>query len=510
MAGKTAILSVRIIGDAVEAVSALEATDSAAGRSISTMDKASVAAGGVLAAITATATMFGQAASEMEQAGGAVDAVFKGNADQVHAWAESAATDVGLASDEYSNMATLIGAQLKNMGIPMDQVTDKTRDLIQLGADLAAQYGGSTSDAVEALSSLLRGERDPIERYGVSINQAAIDAEKAALGLSGLSGEADRNATLQATLALLTKQTADAQGAFNRETDTTAHKQQVANAEWQNAKIALGEAFLPALSAGADLLGDVASLLQDNAGAVDTLVAGVGGLAAAILLVNGALKAYEAAATVATAATWLWDVAMDANPIGLIIIAIGLLIAIILVLVANWDQVAATASDVWGGVVGWVQQVGAWFQSTFDSIGHWWDGLVDDWHSGIDGFIGWIQDALSWLGQITGFTAVSDWISGATGDKRAARATASPRELLDATTTTNRLMVATATLTPTTMRTLAAPSNAPLAATRQPVGDVYYITVTGALDADAVGDQVESILRRRGGRRGSAPAAGAY
>jgi hypothetical protein len=508
MAGKTAILSVRIIGDAVEAVGALGDVDSAAGRSMSKLDKASLAATGVLTAITAIGTQFGDAASDMEQAVGAVDAVFKGSADQVHQWADSAATDVGLASDEYSNMATILAAQLKNMGIPMEQVSGKTKDLIGLGADLSAQYGGSTSDAVEALSSLLRGERDPIERYGVSINQAAVNAEKAKLGLSGLTGEADKNANLQATLALLTQQTADAQGAFGRETDTTAHKQQVANAEWQNAKIALGEAFLPVLSGAADMLGDVSGLLKDNAGAVDALLFVLGGLALGILIVNGAMKAYEAGAAVATAAQWLWNVAMDANPISLIVIAIGLVIAIVAVLIANWDKVAAVAGDVWGVVIDWVKQVGDWFGSIFDSIGDWWDGLVSSWQDGINDFIGWIQDALNWLGQITGFNAVSDWVGDVFGGSSSSASTDSATMSTDATP-----MLMRANFSTLTAKTLAAPASSTtgaLARRGQTAGDTYNITVNGALDPDAVAAQVGDILRRRGARRGASAAAGAY
>ena len=369
MAGKSAILAVRIIGDAVEGVAALSDMDDAAGRSISTMDKVTVGAGAVFTALTAIAVKTGNMASEMEQAVGGVDAVFKDNADTVHAWADSAAVDVGLARDEYSNFSTLVGAQLKNMGIPMEEVTQRSRDLITMGADLAAQYGGSTADAVSALSSLLRGERDPIERYGVSINQAAVDAEKAARGLSGLTGEADKNATLQATLALLTKQTADATGAFGRETDTTAHKQQVANAEWQNAQIALGEAFLPALSLGAELAGNFSRYLSENSEVMSGLIITVGLLAGGVLIANGAIKAYETIATAATAAQWLWNVAMTANPIGLIIAAIGLIIAIIVLWITHWDELSKKVGDFFNSLFGWVGDAIGWVGDLFGGLG---------------------------------------------------------------------------------------------------------------------------------------------
>src|SRR5690606_8948385 len=136
----------------------------------------------------------------------AVASVFGDYADEMTGYAEKAANAVGLSQNQYNESATLLGAQLKNMGISMDEVSGTTNDLIGLGADLAATFGGTTADATAALSSRRRGERDPIEKYGVSIKQADIEAQKAAMGLDGLSGEAAKNADLQATLALLTQQ----------------------------------------------------------------------------------------------------------------------------------------------------------------------------------------------------------------------------------------------------------------------------------------------------------------
>lgn len=184
-------------------------------------------------------------ASDLEQSSGAVASVFKDQADIIINESKDAAQSVGLTRATYQKYATIVGAQLKNLGIRQSEVATKTDDLIDLGADLAAQFGGPTSQAVEALSSLLRGERDPIERYGVSLKQVDIDAKKAELGLSDLTGEADKQADVTATLALLWAQTADAQGTFARESDTYAGKQQRLLATLEEQQTRLGEALLP-------------------------------------------------------------------------------------------------------------------------------------------------------------------------------------------------------------------------------------------------------------------------
>ena len=189
-------------------------------------------------------------ASALEQSEGAVASVFKDGASLIVGYSEDAANAVGISQAAYQKYATIVGAQLKNLGLRVDDVAPKTNELIELGADLAAQFGGPTSDAVAAISSLLRGERDPIERYGVGLKQVDINARLAAWGMSDLTGEAEKQATIQATLALLWEQTADAQGTFNRESDTFAHKQQVALALLEQAQTRFGGLLLPVATEG--------------------------------------------------------------------------------------------------------------------------------------------------------------------------------------------------------------------------------------------------------------------
>ena len=348
MAARSATLAVKITGDAGDAAAALDDVGRKAGGFQSGLNKAAAGAAVAGTALVAFGKQAFDAASSAQQAAGAVDAAFGASADAIHKFAETSAETVGLSSGDYEAMAATFGASLKNMGVAAEDLAPTTNDLVSLGADLAAQYGGSTSDAVEALGSLLRGETDPIEKYGVSIKAADIAAQKAEMGLSGLTGEADKQATTQATLALLTKQTADATGAFAREADTAAGQQQRANAQFEDAAAAIGEALLPAVSAVASALGKMAGFAEKNKGVFTALGFALAGVAATILGVKAATLAWTAAQAIAKAATvawtavqWLLNAAMTANPIGLIVAGIAALIAAIVLLVKNWDTVVA-------------------------------------------------------------------------------------------------------------------------------------------------------------------------
>jgi phage-related protein len=204
---------------------------------------------------------------------------FKGAAPQMLDWASTAATAVGLTKNEYAELGTLIGTQLKNGGTAMDELAPKTNNLIGLGADLSSMFGGSTAEAVGALSSALKGERDPIERYGVSLNQAAVDAKAAELGFAKVGGALSAEANQAATLAIIMDQTADAHGNFASEADTLSHKQQVLNALWQDGKTRIGAALVPAISAlTGTLISGLGPALDSAERGIKTVTEVVGGV----------------------------------------------------------------------------------------------------------------------------------------------------------------------------------------------------------------------------------------
>lgn len=249
---KTSTLAIKIVSDAKDAKRGFDDAESSAGRlsgKLGALGAVAAVAGGAVIAVGIEAF---NAASNLQQQVGAVDAIFGSSAGRMHEFAATAATTAGLSQAAYSEMAAVMGAQLGNAGFAGDELAGKVNGLIGTGADLAAQFGGSTQQAVEALSSAFKGETDPIERYGVSIKQADINAQLAKMGMEGLTGEAAKQAQAMAVMSLVTDQTATAQGAFARESDTAATKQQVLAAQVENLKAKIGDFLLPIVS---DLFG---------------------------------------------------------------------------------------------------------------------------------------------------------------------------------------------------------------------------------------------------------------
>jgi chromosome segregation ATPase len=216
------------------------------------------------------------AASNLQQSQGAVKAIFRESSAEVEAFGRKAAETVGLSSAAFQQQAATLGALLQNLGQTREQSAQTSQQLIQTGADLAATFGGTTADAVAAIGSALRGERDPIERYGVSIKEAAVQQKALELGLAATAAELTDAQKATATLALIQQQASSSAGAFARESDTLAGQQQRLNAELENLRAELGAALIPAMTelvqvarGGIGVLGDVAANIRFIAGEAD-------------------------------------------------------------------------------------------------------------------------------------------------------------------------------------------------------------------------------------------------
>lgn len=84
-----------------------------------------------------------------------------------------------------------------------------------------------------------------------------------------------------------------------------------------------------------------------------------------------AVKNSALAQKIATAAQWLWNTSIYGCPIIWIIAAIAALIAIIVLLVKNWDKVKEAGIKCWEGIKNAFAAIGEWLKNAFSAIGDW-------------------------------------------------------------------------------------------------------------------------------------------
>jgi hypothetical protein len=186
-----------------------------------------------------------KAAGDLEQSIGGTAAVFGSAAGSVDEFAKSAADVVGLSENAARVLTSRLGASLKGAGLSAEEAAKQSIFLTKTGADLAATLGGNTNDAVSALGSALRGEFDPLERFGIALKASEINAKAVSMGLAKSESSVDAYAKGQATLALVTERSAFAQGQMAREANTAQGQQQRAAAAMEDTSAALGKSLLP-------------------------------------------------------------------------------------------------------------------------------------------------------------------------------------------------------------------------------------------------------------------------
>lgn len=269
-----------------------------------------VAAGGIAAAVPLLKDAVG-AASDFNEALSKTQVLFGSSSDAVVAWADDAAQNIGLSRQAALDAAGSFAVFGKSMGLTGGDLADFAKKATGLGADLDSFFNSETAgEGAEAIGAALRGESEPIRRFGVMLNEdtlkavalskglvtASVDtkkfgtaqeaAEKAARKTAKALKEHGANSVeytdavrdqeqaeaalaevmdgkvpqltqaqkMQAAYLSILDQTTDAQGDFERTAGGLANKQRQVAAEFANTKQELGAAFLPVMLKVSDVI----------------------------------------------------------------------------------------------------------------------------------------------------------------------------------------------------------------------------------------------------------------
>jgi len=223
-----------------------EASFSKFGRNVGNITKtAAKAFAGIAVAAGAGAVKAIDMASNLAESQSKVAQIFGDSSAAVEAFSKTAATSLGLSEQNVLDAAGTFGIFGKAAGLGGTDLSDFSNQFTTLSSDLASFNNTSPEDAINAIGSALRGEMEPIRRYGVMIDDAAIKAEAMAQGLYSGTGALTAEAKVLATTALIYKKTSDAQGDFARTSGGLANQTKIMKAQLTNAATTIGTALLP-------------------------------------------------------------------------------------------------------------------------------------------------------------------------------------------------------------------------------------------------------------------------
>jgi hypothetical protein len=187
-----------------------------------------------------------QAASDFEEATQKVNVVFGRASKSVKDFADTAARSLGQSKQSVLEAAGAFGVFGKAAGLAGEDLSLFTTDFVALATDLASFNNTTPEEAVQAIGAALRGESEPLRRFGVLLNDATLRAEAMTLGIYDGSGALTAQQKILAAQSAIYKQTGDAQGDFARTADGLANKQRTLSALFKNFQIQLGQQLLPA------------------------------------------------------------------------------------------------------------------------------------------------------------------------------------------------------------------------------------------------------------------------
>jgi hypothetical protein len=186
--------------------------------------------------------------------------------------AQGMATKMGTVKSEFIGAATDLGNSFASMGAGKAEAAGLGVELAKLGTDLAAVSKARPEEAFTALSAAIRGEFDPLERFGIALKASQVEAKALEMGLAPTADALTELDKRFAAMELIRGQGKQFEGAAEALRGTVGSATQELTDRIQNMKESVGEAFgtiTGSLAAGAS--GVLAKIQAGVEGNVDAI-----------------------------------------------------------------------------------------------------------------------------------------------------------------------------------------------------------------------------------------------
>lgn len=310
------------------------------------------------------------AASNMAESVSKVKVVFGDSAQAVLDFGKTASDSIGISNQKALEATGTYGNLFQALGVGKDKAQEMSVNMVKLAGDLASFNNMSVDDSLNALRSGLSGETEPLKRFGVALNDVTLKNKAMEMGFGKIKGVMDPAIKAQVTYALVLEQTKLAQGDYARTADGVANTMKTLQAKFEDAKVAIGGALMPAFQALLAVLKVFVPILQKVGQFFTDHQDEVKAFAISIGLVTAAYGAYKLVTNAATIAQKALNLAMSMNPLAKVALAIGLVSAGLVWLWKNVDgfrkvviTVAKVALTAFASLIPMLGQVGeAWLK----------------------------------------------------------------------------------------------------------------------------------------------------
>lgn len=293
-------------------------------------------------------------AGEMQAALASFDTIFKSSANEMGAWGDALAKELGRSTTEVRKFMTMTQGRLLAAGVDEGTANQINKQLTTRAFDLAQFWDKDDQQAFQAMQNALTGEMEAMKAFGIVISKADQDAKLRAMGLD--PGTASQAEKVQARFDLLLQRSAEVQGTAARESGEYSSLLKRLGAEFQSVSESIGAALLPTVTRlmqiFAPLIGQAAEWIKSNSG----IVTAVAGAAAGAVVAGAAIAGLGIAFTVASSAFGAGATALGliGSVIGAVLSPVGLLVGG-LVAVGGYAAYVAYESGALGEALDWLK-----------------------------------------------------------------------------------------------------------------------------------------------------------
>lgn len=203
-----------------------------------------------LVSLKAIATYLGNAAEKFNsyyEAANLFGVSMKGLTGEASTFINKMETLLGIDPTEAMNNMATIQSLTTSFGIASDKAYVLSKNLTQLGYDLASLKNIPVAESFTKIQAAISGELEPIRRLGVDISNARLQQELLNLGYSqSVSTLSQADKAVLRYIAIM-KQTTDAQGDFARTLSSPANMIRILQAQLNSLARAVGSLLYPAL-----------------------------------------------------------------------------------------------------------------------------------------------------------------------------------------------------------------------------------------------------------------------
>lgn len=192
-------------------------------------------------------------------------------AEEAYRYAQQVSEVMGIDPAEWMRNQGVFNTIISGFGVAADKAAFMSKNLTQLGYDIASFYNINFSDAMQKVQSGIAGELEPLRRLGYDLSVARLQQEALNLGITKSVSAMTQAEKAQLRYYAMMTQVTQVQGDMARTLENPTNMLRVLKAQLEQVARAIGNLFIPILTKVLPVLIAFAKALREIIAAIAAL-----------------------------------------------------------------------------------------------------------------------------------------------------------------------------------------------------------------------------------------------